>query len=139
MQQTSIKAFHEIKESGVLTDLRLKVFEIICEHGPMTANEMRHHADPTANSGVFASRFSELERMDLIEKCGKRKCGTTGKTAIVWQITGRDAQPLPKQISKREKLKVIQGKIAAFATGIPENLRQPLREIYSDLGELIST
>ncbi len=85
-RETSIEAYHRVKETGILSSLRLKVFEILCFHGPMTANEMRQFGDPNANSGVYSTRLSELREMKIVRESPKRPCKTTGYNAIVWDV-----------------------------------------------------
>lgn len=98
-RQTSIEAYTKAKESGLLSELRLKVYEMLCLHGQLTANEVRIHASQhNVNSGVFSTRFSELERMGVIKAIGTRKCSVSGHNALVWEITG----DMPKKFDRGE-------------------------------------
>lgn len=103
---TSIEAYYKVKDSGLLSKLRFKVFEIICQYGPMTANEMRMYASPDVNSGVFSTRLSELERMRVVNVVGVRACKTSGYNAMVWDITGdTPIKLIPKKYKSKEQKK----------------------------------
>ena len=143
MRQTSIQAFYKVKESGILSKLRLKVYEIVCYHGPLTANEMRKYADSEANSGVFSTRLSELQRMGAVETVGKRPCNTTGHVALVWDITGdmptKHENPYGHLRSvKKAKKKEVLDKISILSESENTNLRNRiiLKSIYSLVDEL---
>ena len=88
MRETTLEAYLKIKQSGLLSDLRWRVFECLCNHEDSTANELRMFMDPTANSGVFSTRLSELERLGYVYVSGKRPCTTTKHNAVTWAITG---------------------------------------------------
>lgn len=88
-QETSKHAYKLAVESGLVSRLRLKVFGVLCQHSPMTANECRQYLQTTNNSGIYSTRFSELERQGLIYSKETRACKITGYKAKVWEITGR--------------------------------------------------
>jgi len=143
-RETSIEAYYKVKETGLLSTLRLEVFKILCEHGAMTAGEMRDYCgDKVINSGVYATRLSELLRMGVIKEVGKRPCNKTGFTAIVWDITGDMPKALPKKLTRKEKKEAVLNKIATHGnrelpTSSEEiNLyKNELREIYRDIQKL---
>ena len=105
MRPTSVEAYHKAEESGLLSKLRLKVFKILCDHGPMTANEMRMFGDSNANSGVYSTRLSELERMKIVAATSERACKTTGNKALLWDITNNHPIKLDKRETKKVKTK----------------------------------
>ena len=111
MRQTSINIYNEVKASGLLSKMRLRVFEILCRNNyntndGLTAHEMRWVAENVyhmKNSEHLPKRLSELERQGVVEVTGARKCRRTGNNASVWSITGRQAQPLDKQLTPKEQ------------------------------------
>jgi hypothetical protein len=101
---TTLEAYTKVKESGLLSELRLKVFEAVCTHDKLTASELRikisgHQTN--ANSGVLGTRLSELERMGLIRTIGTRKCSISGYNALVWEVTGN----MPIKLDKKKTIK----------------------------------
>jgi len=101
-QETSKHAYKLAIESGLVSRLRLKVFEVLCQHSPMTANECRQYLQTTNNSGVYSTRFSELERQGLIYSKESRACQITGYKAMVWEITGSYPHKLAANGSKKQ-------------------------------------
>lgn len=157
-EETSIKAFNEVRQNGVLTNLRLRVYEVVCSFGPLTATEMYTHlySGKIINSGVFSTRLSELEAMKMIQSSDTRICTITQKTAKVWKATGNTIPvPIKKKktkkeiiIEKEEEIRLIQvsvkeleikiknaksnllEKITVFGKNIDSKLREQLGEIY---------
>ena len=143
-RQTSIDAYYKVKESGLLSTLRLKVYKIVCEHGPMTAGEMRDYTDKDIpHSGVYTTRLSELQRWGVIKEVGKRPCKTTGFTAIVWDITGDMPVKPQKKLSRKERKELVMEKLVVHGKkSIPNtaediNLyKNELRDIYRNVRDL---
>jgi len=136
-RETSIEAYHKVKETGMLSTLRLAVFEILCKHGPMTAGEMRNYGGADMNSGVYGTRLSELERMGVVQELETRKCSTTGHRAIVWGITHEMPVKLEKKVSRKERRENILEAITTHGKKeipiMPEELetyKNELRDIY---------
>lgn len=141
MRQTSIQAFYKVKASGILSKLRLKVYEIVCYHGPLTANEMRGHVNTEANSGVFSTRLSELQRMGAVKVVGKRPCNTTGHVALVWDITGdmpvKHENPYGHlRAVRKAKKKEVLDKILILSDRTDLRTSIVLKSIYSLVDEL---
>lgn len=101
MRQTSLDAYHAIKNSGALGRLQTKVYEYVFENGPvsMMQTNIDLNQDKYSN-GSYTSRFAELRKADVIHEVGKHVCPHTGKTVTLWDVTGR----LPKILTKREKI-----------------------------------
>lgn len=101
-RNTSIEAYHKIKDEGLLTEARFSVYDILFERGPMTAGELfqwsqRRHEGHTVVKGSICARLTELRELGVAAEIGKRQCGLTGHTAIVWDVTER----LPELLIER--------------------------------------
>lgn len=103
IRQTSVSAFHTIKENGLLSRKRLEVYSIIAKHGPLNCRQIIEIAakGTVTNTGAISGRLSELVNLDVIESAFERPCPTTGHVTIFWQITDR----LPKKIKKPTQIK----------------------------------
>lgn len=101
-RQTSIEAFRQIKESGLLSERRLQVYEALFRHGPCTSGELFARAlVGKTNLSVMTqsrARFTELRDLGVIREVGVKKCTATGRNAIVWDVTGG----LPRKVAKKE-------------------------------------
>ena len=104
-RETSRDAYLYIKENGLLSRTRFKVYEWLYEHGPATAREC--FAD-TGLETHHSPRFNELEDLGVVSRTGTRVCRVTGFNAIEWGITDKlphDKQGhkrKPKRLSKKE-------------------------------------
>jgi hypothetical protein len=99
MRQTSLDAYHEITENGLLSKRRL----------PLTANETFQkmysgNTGPHNAASNSAARFSELRATGAIYEMGEKICSVTGKNVILWAITGDLPKKLPRKTSTSQKI-----------------------------------
>ncbi len=95
IRQTSIEAYQTIRESGLLSRRRLEAYDILFNHGPMTAQEL----DRKAGSVGLWKRLSELEAVGVVATVGERDCKVTNMNAILWDVT--DKLPIKFEKPKR--------------------------------------
>lgn len=103
-RQTSIEAFHQIRESGLLSRERFRVFATVFAMGECTSGEAfeaiekrKERKSPLSQS---RARFTELRDLGVIEEAGVRPCKVTGRNCIVWALTDNLPGKLPRRISK---------------------------------------
>jgi predicted transcriptional regulator len=95
-RQTSVDVYRQIRDEGLLSKQRWRVFEVLHTHGPMTATEAWK---VLGGSRVTVSpRFKELEVRGVIRVNRIRPCTVTGRSVIEWAITGE----LPTEPKKRK-------------------------------------
>lgn len=105
MRTTSLEAYAFIKESGSLNKQNTKIYDILYNHGPLTAGEISVHMKdyakliPTSDRNIHA-RLSELRESTSIKETGTKKCSVTNRNCILWDVT----EHFPKQFSKKEKI-----------------------------------
>jgi hypothetical protein len=101
-RQTSIDCYNEIKEEGLLSTMRFKVYEAILNNAPCTSAEVLSTM-LSKNSAITSSRarFTELRELGVIYEVQNRKCTITGRTSIEWDLTDR----LPVNVKKTNKTK----------------------------------
>lgn len=88
VRQTSIDCYNQIKAEGLLSKLRLKVYNWLYENGPATASEITTGlADGSQNHGCFTTRLSELRNQGVVKECGLVISKTTGRKVIEWDVT----------------------------------------------------
>lgn len=88
MRTTSIRVYREIKESGLLSRMRWRVYRVVFKHGPLTAHELDTHlAAPEETKTSYHKRLSELERVGVCRVVGERPCTITGRSALLWDVT----------------------------------------------------
>jgi len=90
VRKTSISVYHEMEDSGLLSERRWEVYKILWHHGPMTSNEVfqyaRLHGNPDYRHNTNA-RMTELRDRGVAEELGTTVCRVTGHTVILWDVT----------------------------------------------------
>lgn len=103
---TSIKAYHEVLDSGWIAESHKELYAHLYEHGPLTSAEVFaqvYKGDKKMALTQSRARFTELRDAGLFYEKGKRKCSVTGRTVILWDVT--DKFPAKKRLTKIQKLK----------------------------------
>jgi len=114
IRDTSIQAYYTIRDKGLLPERRFQVYTIIFNHGPITQNETQAEyfkSHRSTNSGTITTRFSELERMGVIESIGTRECKISGYDALVYIVTSNLPKKLPKPVSRRKIISEVMNKL----------------------------
>lgn len=98
-RQTSIDCFNQIKEEGLLSNMRFRVYSALLAMGkPSTTREVYETMNVIKQE---ATRFTELRNLGVIYEVQNRKCNITGRTSIEWDLTDR----LPVNMKKTNKTK----------------------------------
>tara|TARA_R110000764_G_scaffold41069_1_gene92031 strand:+ start:207 stop:617 length:411 start_codon:yes stop_codon:yes gene_type:complete len=115
-RQTSIDCYNEIKEQGLLSNMRFEVYSALLSIGkPSTTREVYETMNVLKQE---ATRFTELRKLGVIYEVQNRKCTITGRTSIEWGLTDK----LPVDFKSSNKTKQ-QKKNAALNS---------LRELYKN-------
>jgi uncharacterized protein YceH (UPF0502 family) len=133
MRETSIEAYRTIKDNGLLSKARFDAYETVFLHGPMTANEIGAFIQRTKGHIAFrhnyVARCGELRDMGVFQEVAERRCNVSGFQAIVWEVTDRLPQGLPKTVSKTAKLKArvkeLEARVAELETELAKFKRPP--------------
>jgi hypothetical protein len=104
-RQTSIDAYRNLVEGGVLAEKNSVVYRHLFHNGATTQKKTeRFFNDRTY---TLRPRFAQLEKMGLIECVGEELCEETGKKNMLWDVTNR-VHPLETQpASDTKKNRVI--------------------------------
>tara|TARA_R110000782_G_scaffold69162_6_gene139128 strand:+ start:419 stop:832 length:414 start_codon:yes stop_codon:yes gene_type:complete len=98
-RQTSIDCYNKIKEEGLLSNMRFRVYSALLSMGkPSTTREVYATMNVIKQE---ATRFTELRKLGVIYEVQNRKCNITGRTSIEWDLTDR----LPIKIKKCNRTK----------------------------------
>jgi hypothetical protein len=144
-QETSTKAFYELKDSGRLNEsyywtlkgLERQIF-------PPTGGELfeftKLHALPAASSpNDLRARLNELARKGCVEKCGKRRCTVTHKEVMTYRFISysysmnRKAKtPRPKSFPKGKLPELLKEIDNLFASGLSERYDMSLLKLYQE-------
>lgn len=84
-QQTSLKSYIELIDSGLLSEAQERVFNALSSMGEATDREITDKLGESDPNRIRPRRF-ELVELGFVGEAQKRKCAITGKTAIVWKV-----------------------------------------------------
>lgn len=94
MRPEQVDAYRAIKENGLLSELRMRVYEIIYAHQTTGTGVTSGEIDRimSTDAGIWtrsaSPRLSELVRLGVIEELPQRRiCRRTGMTVIAYQTT----------------------------------------------------
>jgi len=88
-RRTSVTAYHEICDSGLLGETQKNVIQALAEKGPQTGRELDEYlCSPDAHK-----RLSELEDMGVARSAGMKICSVTEREVVVWELTGDKPTP----------------------------------------------
>lgn len=121
MKQTSIDAYNTIKENGLLSKMRMEVYDCLHAWGDMTGRELNRHLGGVS----FHKRLSELQNLGVIETDGERPCDVTGQVSTVWRVNG--CLPVRADVDGRPTRKDLLKRIE-FLEAENADLREQLRE-----------
>lgn len=114
-RKTSALAFQRIQEEGILGRLQFQVYDALYHHGPLTALEVCRHLGRLSLQVSVSPRMCELKRMGAIEEVGERICAVTGKTAIVWDVTGAVPTKQSKAANPGDRIARLEATVAELA------------------------
>ena len=102
IRQTSIDCYNKIKSEGLLSKMRLKVYEAILRKAPCTSGEAFATITTKENQiSQSRARFTELRELGVIYEVRNRKCTITSMNVIEWDLTDR----LPLNVKNTNKTK----------------------------------
>ena len=105
-RETSLEAFKQLIDSGVLGAMRGVVWAWLFRHGPATRNEVAHGINMVPND--CSTRLKELVDMGNAREVGEDRCRITGRNVILYDVTKQTwAGMLPKRRGKGKP--IIQG------------------------------
>lgn len=104
MRETSEYAYLQIKEEGLLSKMRLQVYEYLYFNGPATGTEINLDMRGIEGRDNYHKRLSELRDLGVVKEVGKRKCRVTGRQAIEWDVTNElPEKSKPRTVKPRDE------------------------------------
>lgn len=115
-RQTSIEAYNEIKDEGLLRRLQFQVYDALYSNGPMTQGELTAHAFPGTDKTVTTPRFAELAKLGVIAVVGKRPCRISGRNCMVWDVTTALPEKPEKKETKDQQIRRLKARVQELET-----------------------
>lgn len=106
IRETSIEAYHKIKDDGLLSERRWQVYSVLYKIGPATGGEVfkefkRQYGITTPTNSNVTTRLGELREMEVAKELGTRVCSVSGQNVILWDVT----KSLPVKLEKAARIK----------------------------------
>ena len=136
IQKTSIETYHAIKNSGLISEKRLKVFDIfyLNPEGLTGAevSEIYRKENPTSqHSETIRNRITELVQMGVLTELGVVECQFSKRNVTKWCCIDKMPIPLEKKLTRKQQIKEILDDITAFGISLKsEEEKIVLRSIY---------
>jgi len=141
-QRTSIETYHEILNSGLLSEKRQKVYDIFYHNQrPLTGAEVsqiyKANYPSSQHSETIRNRITELKEMGLLCESGNVDCSFTGRSVMSFMTTNNLPEKLEKKETLNQKLDKILEEIKLLGISLPdEEAKEQLRSIYKKVYNL---
>ena len=141
IQKTSVETYYAIKNSGLISDKRLKVFDIFWEHpdgltGTQVSEIFKNKYPSSKHSETIRNRITELRNMGVIDEIGVVECDFTNRKVMKFAISNRLPVPLEKKLTLNERIDSVLESIALFGKTLNEVDKIQLRKIYKEVEHL---
>ena len=118
VRDTSIQAYREIEESGLLSRRRFQVYQWLYRNGPATAMAVaRGLAPENTNHASYTPRVTELRNRGVVVEVGVGVDLVSGKSAILWDVNSN--LPVTPE-KKKTKVEVLEEEIASLKAQLLE-------------------
>jgi hypothetical protein len=136
IQKTSIETYYAIKNSGLISEKRMKVFDIFYQNPQgltgAEVSEIYRKENPTSqHSETIRNRITELVQMGVLAELGVVECQFSKRSVMKWCCIDNMPIPLEKKLTRKEQIKEILNDITAFGKSLnSEEEKIVLRSIY---------
>lgn len=128
VRDTSIEAYREIKESGLLSEKRFLVYDILFEHGPLTAGQvvlMGRKLKSVIHTSAFQTRLTELRDLGVVYEVKKDNCPLTGRNVLFWDVTSKLPTKPEKRETKNEIIARLEARIRELESELEKHKPKP--------------
>lgn len=132
IRETSIEAYNQIKANGLLSKRRFQIYDCLYFNGPMTAMEVFKKLGLRTNQ---SGRFTEMEKLEVIQDAGTKLDDETGMTVTLWDVTSGLPQKIKKPTKKQRK-EYVMNLLVDLGRRIPEIYKPDLRRAYKQIKTL---
>lgn len=141
VQKTSIETYYAIKNSGVLSDKRMKVYDIFFEHpegltGTQVSNIFKKLHPTAQHSETIRNRITELRDMGVLSEVGLVECEYTNRQVMKFALNNSMPIPLPKKQTLKQRVDEVLETITIFSNVLTEEQKIHLRKIYKQVESL---
>ena len=142
VQTTSIETYHAIKNSGLISEKRMKVFDIFYQNprgltGAQVSEIYRRENPTSQHSETIRNRITELVQMGVLAELGVVECEFSKRSVMKWCCIDKMPIPLEKKVTRKEQIKQILDGVTALGKKLEsEEDKTALRKIYWQIKSL---
>lgn len=142
IKRTSIETYYAIKNSGLISEKRLRVFDIFYQNpqgltGAEVSEIYRKEHPTSQHSETIRNRITELVQMGVLVELGVVECQFSKRNVMKWCCIDKMPTPLEKKLTRKEQIKEILDDVTALGkTLVSEEDKIVLRTIYHKLKNL---
>ena len=120
VRQISVEVYHQIREEGLLSRMRMQVYDALFKVGPVTATQLLETLRVGANTthSNVRARLLELRELGCAKELGTTTCPVTGREVILWDVTAHlpkgYQKPLTKLEAARRRIKELEAENASL-------------------------
>jgi hypothetical protein len=105
INQNSMDAFNHIKKNGLLSDKRLKVYQIFVQNPEgLTGSEVsaiyKNNYPSSQYSETIRNRITELREMGVLDEVGNVECRFTKRTVMKYRVNTK----MPTKLAPKKSL-----------------------------------
>jgi hypothetical protein len=141
-QTTSIETYNAIKKSGLISEKRMKVFDIFYQNprgltGAQVSEIYRRENPTSQHSETIRNRITELVQMGVLAELGVVECEFSKRSVMKWCCIDKMPIPLEKKVTRKEQIKQILDGVTALGKKLEsEEDKTALRKIYWQIKSL---
>jgi hypothetical protein len=145
VQKTSIETYQSIINSGLISQKRMKVYEILYENpqgltGTQVSEIFKEKHPSAKHSETIRNRITELRDMGVVVEMGVVECEFTKRKVLQFCTSDNLPSKLGKKLTLKEKVDEILEQVKFFGVGVktilPEIEKEKLRNIYYQIENL---
>lgn len=142
INSVSIEVYHSIKNSGILSDKRMKVYDIFYENPQgLTGSEVseiyKSKYPSSKHSETIRNRITELRDMGVLDEIAIVTCQYTNRSVTKFRLNHKMPTSLEKKETLNEKLDKILQNIVELGHSMQEGeQKNKLRLIHREIKNL---
>lgn len=133
-RETSKEVYKQIKAEGLLSPLRMQVYEVVHNLGPLTNSECAAYMRCQKN--LTSGRLTELRDLGVIREAGTKICSQSGRNVIAWESTNELPKDKELRLSDREIIAYLKEQRSALIRYIEVRLEMSGRNFGEIVEEL---
>lgn len=119
-RETSVEAYHEVMESGLIGRRQRQVYGILYEKGPLAGAQVAARFldlyGRTARSETIRNRLTELRDRGVVKEVGTVQDPNTKKRVLLWDVTrGSPVKPAKKE-TKNQIIRRLEARVKELET-----------------------